>query len=176
MWRYALPIAILAGLVGIFWHGLHVDPSRVPSPFIGKPAPQFSLSELRHPDETFSTSQLHGQIALVNFWGTWCVSCREEHPALMQFAAHHDVPIYGVDYKDSRDAAVAWLGKKGDPYARVAFDPESNAAINWGVYGAPETFLIDAHGIIRHKYIGPLTPELIKNDLLPRIARLRAEQ
>jgi cytochrome c biogenesis protein CcmG/thiol:disulfide interchange protein DsbE len=176
MWRYLLPLGVLVALVGVFWHGLHTDSSRVPSPFIGKNMPAISLSELRHPDVTFGNQQLRGHIALVNFWGTWCISCREEHPVLMQFAARHSVPIYGIDYKDKRASAKDWLNKKGNPYATIAFDPESKTAINWGVYGAPETFLVDAHGVIRHKYIGPLTSELVKNDLVPRIARLRAEQ
>lgn len=176
MWRYLLPLGVLAGLVAIFWHGLHVDPSRVPSPLINKPVPQFSLPALRQPDVTFSDKTFHGKVSLLNVWATWCFECEAEHPTLVQFAAQHDVPLYGLDYRDDRIKALAWLKKAGDPYAMVAFDGHGDVGINWGVYGAPETFLIDAHGIIRHKYIGPLTPELIKNDLMPRVARLRAEK
>ncbi|HET7675535.1 MAG TPA: DsbE family thiol:disulfide interchange protein [Gammaproteobacteria bacterium] len=175
MLRYGLPLIVLAGLILIFWHGLHSDPSLVKSPLIGKPAPAFSLPALAHPDETITDSILRGQVSLVNVWGTWCISCREEHPTLLAFANKHKVPVYGLDYKDSRDKALAWLKGKGDPYSRVMFDKNGDTAINWGVYGAPETFLIDANGIIRHKYIGPLTPQIIKSDLLPRIAQLRAE-
>ncbi|HET6654811.1 MAG TPA: DsbE family thiol:disulfide interchange protein [Gammaproteobacteria bacterium] len=176
MWRYLLPLVVLVGLIGIFWRGLHTDPSRVPSPLIGKAVPDFSLPKLLKPEEAFSDEQLRGQVSLLNVWATWCFECKAEHPVLMQFAAKHDVPLYGFDYRDDREKALAWLDEAGNPYDSIAFDATGDVGIDWGVYGAPETFLIDANGHIRHKYIGPLTPARIQNDLLPRIEKLRAEQ
>lgn len=175
MWRYTLPLVVVVALTGFFWKGLQQDPSRVPSPLIGQPAPEFSLPELRRPEAEFTERQMQGHVSLLNVWATWCIACKEEHPTLMQFAARHDVPLYGLDYKDDRAKAMEWLDTHGDPYHKIAFDHRGDVAINWGVYGAPETFLIDAHGMIRHKYIGPLTPELIRNDLMPRVEKLRAE-
>jgi cytochrome c biogenesis protein CcmG, thiol:disulfide interchange protein DsbE len=163
MWRYlkfGLPALVLIALVALFARGLFLDPTTVPSPLIGKQAPTFSLPSL----------------ADGNVWGSWCVACRDEHPVLMQFAAQHVLPIYGLDYKDDRQAALDVLAKQGDPYTSVAYDASGDVAINWGVYGAPETFLLDKHGIIRHKYIGALTPELIRDDLLPRVQALESER
>jgi cytochrome c biogenesis protein CcmG/thiol:disulfide interchange protein DsbE len=176
MWRYLLPFVVLGGLIGIFWYGLHSDPSRVPSPLIDKPVPRFSLPTLEKTGTKFTNRQFLGHVSLLNVWAAWCVSCRVEHPTLLKFAARHDVPLYGLDYRDNRSKALAWLKKAGDPYDKIAFDAKGRVAINWGVYGAPETYLIDAHGIIRHKYIGPLTTQKIKKDLLPRIAKLRAKR
>ncbi|HET7307891.1 MAG TPA: DsbE family thiol:disulfide interchange protein [Gammaproteobacteria bacterium] len=176
MWRYLLPLVLLVGFIGVFWHGLHSDPSRVPSPLIGKHVPAFTLPALKQPSKTVSNKEFNGQISLLNVWATWCFECKAEHPTLVQFSKRHNVPLYGLDYRDNRGKALAWLKKAGNPYDKVAFDATGAVAINWGVYGAPETYLIDSHGIIRHKYIGPLTPQQIKNDLMPRIAKLRAEQ
>ncbi|MGH8400586.1 MAG: DsbE family thiol:disulfide interchange protein, partial [Gammaproteobacteria bacterium] len=127
----------------------------------------------------FTQMEFSGHVSLLNVWGSWCVACREEHPVLLQFAAEHVIPVYGLDYalgyKDERQNALQWLAKEGNPYTAIAFDATGDVAINWGVYGAPETFLLDKHGIIRHKYIGPLTPEIIKDDLLPRVRKLEQE-
>ena len=173
---FALPALVLIGLVALFGRGLFLNPTIVPSPFIGKPAPAFSLPRLDAKQTAPITQAIwQGQVALLNVWGSWCVACRDEHPVLMQFAAEHVVPIYGLDYKDDRQGALDMLAKQGDPYTNVAFDATGDVAINWGVYGAPETFLLDRHGIIRYKYIGPLTPELIRDDLLPRIRSLEGE-
>ncbi|HSC46647.1 MAG TPA: DsbE family thiol:disulfide interchange protein [Gammaproteobacteria bacterium] len=169
--RFALPVVVLGALVALFARGLFRDPTVVDSPLIGKPAPAFSLPRLRG-DTAFTQAEWRGQVALVNVWGSWCVACRDEHPVLMQFAALHAVPLYGLDYKDERSAALDMLAKQGDPYTAIAFDASGDVGIDWGVYGAPETFLIDKQGIIRHKYIGPLTPELLRDDLLPRIRGL----
>lgn len=173
MWRYLLPIVVLAALIGFFWRGLYLNPRIVPSPLIGKPVPVFSLPRLHDPDSVFTQEQFHGQVALLNVWATWCVACRDEHATLLHFAQQGVVPVYGLDYKDDRRSALDWLAKDGNPYAAVAFDASGDVAINWGVYGAPETFLIDSHGVIRYKYIGPLTPDIIDKELLPRIAALR---
>ena len=172
---YLLPIVVLAGLIGFFWRGLYLNPRILPSPLIGKSVPVFSLPELHHPEDPITQQSLMGHVSLVNVWGTWCYACREEQQTLMAFARQNVVPIYGWDYKDDRQAALAWLAERGNPYAAIAFDASGDAAINWGVYGAPETFLIDAHGIIRYKYIGPLTPDVIQKDLLPRIQALQHE-
>lgn len=173
---YLLPIAVLGALIALFWHGLYLNPRILPSPLIGKPVPAFSLPELLHPQDAITQQSLIGHVSLVNVWGTWCYACREEQQTLMALARQNLVPIYGWDYKDDRQAALAWLAQRGNPYTAVAFDASGDAAINWGVYGAPETFLIDARGIIRYKYIGPLTPDVIQMDLLPRIRALRHER
>jgi cytochrome c biogenesis protein CcmG/thiol:disulfide interchange protein DsbE len=179
MWRYlkfALPALVLIALVALFAKGLFLNPNVVPSPLIGKVAPAFALPELNDPKQSITQAEFQGKVSLFNVWGSWCVACQDEHPALMQFAAEHVIPIYGLDYKDETGAALAMLAKRGDPYATVAFDSSGDTAINWGVYGAPETFLLDKHGVIRHKYIGALTPDLIRSDLMPRIQALKNEK
>jgi len=179
MWRYlkfALPALVLIALVALFARGLFLNPTIVPSPLIGKPAPTFALPSLGDEKQTLTQAAFQGKVYLLNVWGSWCVACREEHPVLMQFAAEHVIPIYGLDYKDDRQAALDVLAKQGNPYAAVAYDATGDATIDWGVYGAPESFLLDKHGVIRHKYIGPLTPELIRDDLLPRIQALEGER
>lgn len=179
MWRYlrfALPVVVLIALIVLFGRGLFLDPKLVVSPLIGKPAPAFTLPRLgAESGAPFTEKEWQGRVVLLNVWGSWCVACREEHPVLMQFAAQHVLPIYGLDYKDQRQDALDWLAKGGNPYDSVAFDASGDVGINWGVYGAPETFLLDKHGIVRWKYVGPLSPELIRDDLLTRIHALEAE-
>lgn len=179
MWRYlkfALPALVLIALVALFARGLFLDPTVVPSPLIGKAAPAFSLPMLADGKQTITQAEFQGKVSLLNVWGSWCVACRDEHPALMQFAAEKVIPIYGLDYKDERQAALDMLAKQGNPYTAIAYDASGDATIDWGVYGAPETFLLDKQGIIRKKYIGPLTPALIRDDLMPRIQALQAER
>ncbi len=172
---FILPILVLIALIGFFWRGLYLNPTLVTSPLIGKPVPDFSLPRLHDPQQAFNQSRLKGQVSLVNVWATWCVACREEQRTLLHFSKQNIVPIYGLDYKDDRQSALRWLTERGNPYTAIAFDATGNVAINWGVYGAPETFLIDQHGIIRYKYIGPITTEVIQRELLPRIRALRRE-
>lgn len=176
---YGLPVLVLVALLALFARGLFLNPRTVPSPLIGKSVPVFSLPLLDNPAQDFTQTQLQGHVSLVNFWGSWCIACRDEHPVLLQFAARHVIPIYGMDYglgyPDERRNAQQWLAKEGNPYVTTAFDADGDVAINWGVYGAPETFLLDKHGIIRHKYIGPLTTDIINNDLLPRVHKLEQE-
>lgn len=174
--RYALPTLVLAALIALFARGLFLDPSVVSSPLIGKPAPTFSLPRLAGGGARITQAEWQGRVALLNVWGSWCVACRDEHPVLMQFAALHLVPVYGLDWKDEQPAAEDMLAKQGDPYTAVAFDAAGDVGIDWGVYGAPETFLLDKHGVIRHKYVGPLTPELVRDDLIPRIRELENER
>lgn len=179
MWRYlkfALPALVLIALVALFARGLFLDPTVVPSPLIGKAAPTFSLPVLADGKQIITQAEFQGKVSLLNVWGSWCVACRDEHPVLMQFAAEKVIPIYGLDYKDDRQAALDMLAKQGNPYTAIAYDASGDATIDWGVYGAPETFLLDKQGIIRKKYIGPLTPALIRDDLMPRIQALQAER
>ncbi|HEV2110694.1 MAG TPA: DsbE family thiol:disulfide interchange protein [Gammaproteobacteria bacterium] len=183
MWRYlkfALPALMLIALVALFARGLFLDPTVVPSPLIGKAAPAFNLPTLADNEQAITQAEFRGKVSLLNVWGSWCVACRDEHPVLMQFAAMHVIPIYGLDYglgyKDERQGALDMLAKQGNPYAAVAYDANGDVAINWGVYGAPETFLLDRQGVIRHKYIGPLTQGIIQDDLMPRIQALEAER
>lgn len=178
MWRYAIPLVIVVALVAVFWRGLFLNPGEVPSPLIGKPAPAFSLPTLENLDETFTHEQLKGQISLLNVFGTWCPGCHEEHPLLVAWSQSppYGVPIYGLNWKDDRAAALRWLRRDGNPYAKIAFDEKGEVAIDWGVYGAPETFLIDASGRVRYKHIGVLTENVLKERIIPAIELLREEQ
>lgn len=173
--RYLIPLAVFAVMVIFLGIGLTLNPRDVPSPFIGKPAPMFALPQVADASKTLSTGDLKGQVSLVNVWASWCTSCREEHPVLLQLAKQNIVPIYGLNYKDERDNALAWLQRFGDPYTASAFDPEGKTGIDWGVYGVPETFVIDRDGIIRHKQTGPITPEILEKKLLPLIRQLQAK-
>ncbi|MGN8160572.1 DsbE family thiol:disulfide interchange protein [Salinisphaera sp. SWV1] len=172
--RYLMPFVLVIGLVAIFWVGLHRDPRLVPSPLIGKPAPAFSLTALKQASSHVTGQRLKGQVSLVNVWASWCVSCREESPVLMALARQHVVPIIGLDYKDQRAQALKWLKTHGDPYSVVAFDASGNVGINWGVYGVPETFVVDKQGVIRLKHVGPLTRKVIQQQILPLVAKLQA--
>lgn len=174
MWRYGLPLVVLLLLVGFFWRGLYLDPGKIPSPLIGKPAPAFSLPSLEYPARSVSLTDLRGQVVLVNVWGTWCVECIREHPVLLAFAKNTDVPVYGLNSNDQRDAALAWLAERGNPYVINAFDASGKVSIDWGVYGAPETFVLDKAAIIRYKHIGPLTPEVLYGEIMPLVKQLRA--
>ncbi len=176
MWRYFLPLVVLGLLIFAFWTGLYRDPREVPSPLINRQAPGFALPGLKNPDAVFSNDMFLGQVSVVNVWGSWCVGCRVEHEALMRFAAITDVPIYGINYKDEKANAFNWLEQLGDPYVMSGYDYEGLVSIDWGVYGAPETFIIDKRGVVRYKKIGPITNELIQNTLLPMLEILKAEQ
>jgi len=173
--RYLIPLAVFAVMVIFLGIGLTLNPKEVPSPFIGKPAPMFALPQVADANRTLSSNDLKGQVSLVNVWASWCTSCREEHPVLLQLAKQNIVPIYGLNYKDERDNALAWLQRFGDPYTASAFDPEGKTGIDWGVYGVPETFVVDRDGIIRHKQTGPITPEILEKKLLPLIRQLQAK-
>ena len=172
--RYAVPLALFLVLVGFFAVGLLRDPREVPSPFIGKPAPAFRLEQLHEPKLAFSPDDMRGKVWLLNVWASWCVSCRVEHPLLVDMAKRKVVPIVGLNYKDKRDEGVKWLAKHGDPYALSAYDLDGKVGIDWGVYGVPETFVIDKQGVIRYKQIGPITPEALEKKLLPLIRQLEA--
>jgi cytochrome c biogenesis protein CcmG/thiol:disulfide interchange protein DsbE len=166
MWRYLAPLAIFVVIAALFYRGLFMNPNDVPSPLIGKPVPTFSLPTVIDPQDVVTTQTLAGRVSLVNVWGTWCVECRHEHAFLVELA-NAGLPIYGLNVRDDRTAAIDWLGRLGNPYVSSGFDPEGKAAIDWGVTGAPETFLIGANGTILHKHISPLTPQIWQRDFLP---------
>ncbi|RMG28853.1 MAG: DsbE family thiol:disulfide interchange protein [Gammaproteobacteria bacterium] len=172
---FSLPLLFFGLLVALFLRGLELDPRRVPSPLIGKPAPTFTLPRLHDPAKTFSTAEMKGKVWLLNVWASWCVACRDEQPLLVDFAQRHLVPIVGLDYKDDPRDGKRWLAALGDPYDVIAVDASGRVGIDWGVYGVPETFVIDKHGIIRHKVIGPIQPEILEHRLLPLIRRLQEE-
>lgn len=173
VWRYLLPLGIFAVLVFFLFRGLGLNPREVPSPLVNKPVPNFSLPKLHAPGEKLSAADLKGQVWLLNVWGSWCVSCRLEHPLLNDLARNKVVPIYGLNWKDKREDAVAWLNKFGDPYTTSIADIDGRVAIDFGVYGAPETFVIDKQGLIRHKHIGPLTADAMQKQILPLIEQLK---
>src|ERR1700687_4987737 len=155
--RGIVPLLGFVVLLIFLWAGLSLSPREVPSPLIGKPAPAFQLARLDDPARMITEQDLRGQVWLLNVWASWCVSCMEEHPVLVQFAHSGVVPIYGLNYKDQRDAAQAWLAKHGNPYSVSIVDPDGKVGIDYGVYGVPETYLIDKAGVIRFKQIGPVT-------------------
>ncbi|MCZ6717092.1 MAG: DsbE family thiol:disulfide interchange protein [Gammaproteobacteria bacterium] len=176
MSRFLAPIIILAILVGVFFVGLHNDPSIVPSPLIGKPAPVYELPLLLRPGETLGTEKLLGQVYLLNIWGTWCPACLTEHDALLEIQRQNIVPIYGFNWKDDPHLARQWLAQLGNPYVASMVDTEGRVGIDWGVYGAPETFLVDQNGTIIHKLIAAMTMEIWHEDFLPLIQQLNAAQ
>lgn len=175
MKRYLLPLAIFVVLLGFLIVGLKLNPREVPSPLVGKPAPAFSLPTLDQPDTMFSPQQLRGQVWLLNVWASWCVACREEHPLLVEMSRRGTVPVYGLNYKDKRPDALGWLQQFGNPYVASLSDSEGLVGIDYGVYGVPETFVIDQAGVIRHKVIGPITPELLQGTVMPMVDALRKQ-
>lgn len=174
MTRYLIPAGVFAIMVAFLAVGLNLDPRKVPSPLVGKPVPEFLLTRLNNPDATFSEKDLSGKVSLLNVWATWCVSCRAEHQILLALAKSGKIDIYGLNYKDKREDALRWLQVLGNPYVANAFDGEGRVGIEWGVYGTPESFLIDKQGVIRHKVIGPITAEILKHELLPLIKELQS--
>src|SRR5215831_15343713 len=147
--RLLIPLVVFVVLAGFLFVGLWRDPREVPSPLVGKPAPSFSLAQLHVPEKMLGAADMRGKVWLLNVWASWCVSCREEHPLLIEYAQSGVVPIYGLNYKDKREDAISWLSELGDPYVLSAFDEDGRVGIDYGVYGAPETYLIDRDGIIR---------------------------
>ena len=171
--RYIVPLAIFMVVAGFLYVGLGLNPREVPSPFIGKPAPPFQLAQLARPEQSFSPSQMQGEVWLLNVWASWCAPCRVEHPLLVDLAKKKVVPIVGLNYKDKRDAALGWLGELGDPYRVSVSDANGRVAIDYGVYGVPETFVIDKQGVIRFKHIGPITESVWRTKMLPLVQRLQ---
>jgi cytochrome c biogenesis protein CcmG/thiol:disulfide interchange protein DsbE len=171
--RFLLPLGLFIVLVALLAVGLTLNPREVPSPLIDKPAPDFTLPQLQDPEKTISQKEMLGKVWLLNVWASWCPSCREEHPVFNAYAQTPGaIPIIGLNWKDKREDGQRWLARFGDPYTASAYDNDGRVGINYGVYGAPETFLIDKNGIIRYKKIGTVTPEVLEKEILPRIREL----
>lgn len=173
--RNWLPLLIFAVLVVFLGIGLYLDPREVPSPLIGKPAPSFSAPQLHHPEQNFSPEQFKGKVWLLNVWASWCVSCRAEHQVINQFAKSGLVAIVGLNYKDEAEDARQWLGMLGNPYQLSVMDRDGKIGLDWGVYGVPETFVIDKKGVVRHKHIGPVDAKSLQEELIPLIQTLNGE-
>lgn len=172
MARFLLPLSLFIVLAGFLAYGLQLNPREVPSPLIDKPAPPFNVAQLHAADKQISPEDMKGKVWLLNVWASWCVSCRQEHPILVDLARRNIVPIIGLNYKDQREAGLGWLQQHGDPYLLSAYDLDGRIGINYGVYGVPETFLIDKNGVIRYKHIGPVTEDALNNKILPKIKEL----
>jgi len=170
--RFLIPLALFAVMVVFLGMGLRLDPREVPSPLIDKPAPPFVLPQLHAPDKTFSQKDMLGKVWMLNVWASWCVACREEHPHLVALARTGAVPIYGLNYKDERADGIAWLARFGDPYHISACDRDGRIGIDYGVYGVPETYVIDKAGVIRYKRIGIVSPEIVRDKILPLVKEL----
>ncbi|TMH30994.1 MAG: DsbE family thiol:disulfide interchange protein [Betaproteobacteria bacterium] len=170
--RFIVPLALFGILVFFLWRGLRLDPHEVPSPLIDKPAPRFALARLDDAGAKIGRDDMLGKVWLLNVWASWCVACREEHATLLAFAQTRAVPIIGLNYKDTRADGLAWLNQFGNPYTASAFDANGRVGIDFGVYGVPETFVIDKQGVIRFKQIGPLTPEAIETRIQPLLRKL----
>lgn len=170
--KFLLPLSLFLLLAVFLAVGLRLNPREVPSPLIGKPAPEFTLPTLHQPEAMVSRKDLLGQVWILNVWASWCVACREEHPAVVEFGRRKIVPIYGLNYKDTRDAGMQWLARLGNPYVASLFDADGKLGIDFGVYGVPETFVIDRQGMIRFKHIGPLTPQILREQIEPLVKSL----
>ncbi|MDD5578229.1 MAG: DsbE family thiol:disulfide interchange protein [Methylobacter sp.] len=175
MLKYIIPLVLFIVLAVFLALGLSLKPGDIPSPFINKPAPSFSAPKLNAPDEKLSQTDLIGKVWLFNVWASWCVSCRSEHPILNQLAQKNAAVIVGLNYKDDPNDAKKWLQTLGNPYTVSIMDQDGRIGIDWGVYGVPETFVIDKKGLIRYKHTGPVTAEDIQKTFLPLIAKLQVE-
>jgi len=172
--RALIPLAVFVALAGFLAVGLKLDPREVPSPLIGKPAPSFALTRLDDASQTMKRDDMLGKVWMLNVWASWCVACREEHPLLVAYSKSKAVPIIGLNYKDQRADGMGWLQQFGNPYDLSIFDQNGRVGIDFGVYGVPETFVIDKRGVIRMKHIGPLTPEVIDKRISPLLKELNA--
>ena len=172
MSKYLLPLGVFIVVAGFLFYGLNLNPREVPSPLVGKPAPAFQLPRLHQPTESFTPKEMAGKVWLLNVWASWCVACRDEHPLMVELAKHNIVPVVGLNYKDQPADAQKWLQHFGDPYVLSVSDIEGRVGIDFGVYGVPETFVIDQQGVIRYKHIGPLREDSLKETILPLVERL----
>ncbi len=170
--RLLWPLAIFIVLVVFLAAGLKLDPREVPSPLVGKPAPAFAAPLLAAPERRLGKDDLLGQVWLLNVWASWCGACRDEHPLLVAYARSGGVPLYGLNYKDKREDGLGWLKQFGDPYTASLFDPDGRIGIDFGVYGVPETFVIDGKGVVRLKHIGPITPQVLRDKIEPILKQL----
>jgi cytochrome c biogenesis protein CcmG, thiol:disulfide interchange protein DsbE len=170
--RFLVPLAIFLGLAIFMYVGLSRDPREVPSPLIGKPAPEFALSTVHDAGKTISRQDMLGKAWILNVWASWCVACREEHPLLVDYAKRKTVPIIGLNYKDTRPAGARWLANLGNPYDASLFDDNGRVGLDFGVYGVPETFVIDPEGVVRFKHVGPINPEILRTKIEPLLKQL----
>ncbi|MFQ3789783.1 DsbE family thiol:disulfide interchange protein [Halomonas sp. A29] len=173
--RMLIPLVAAVSLLGLLFIGLGMNSRDLPSPLVGKPAPPFMLEALEDAERVVTEQDFIGEVALVNVWATWCSTCRSEKPLLMELA-RGGIPIHAFNYRDEREAALRYLSVSDNPYRTIAYDPRGDAGIDWGVYATPETYVLDAEGVIRYKRIGPLSRQLLLDEVLPLIERLRAEK
>jgi cytochrome c biogenesis protein CcmG/thiol:disulfide interchange protein DsbE len=172
--RLLWPLGIFLVLVAFLAVGLGLNPREVPSPLVGKPAPAFTAKALAAPERQLSKDDLLGKVWMLNVWASWCGACRDEHPLLVAYSRAGGVPIYGLNYKDKREDGMAWLQQFGNPYTDSLFDPDGRIGLDYGVYGVPETFVIDRAGVVRYKHIGPITPEVMRQKIEPLLRQLNA--
>jgi cytochrome c biogenesis protein CcmG/thiol:disulfide interchange protein DsbE len=172
--KFLVPLGLFLVLVAFLGVGLNLNPREVPSPLIGKPAPAFALTRLDAPGQTIKRDELLGKVWMLNVWASWCAPCREEHPVLVEFARRKIVPLYGLNYKDTRPAGMGFLTQLGNPYEASLFDSDGRVGIDYGVYGVPETFVVDKQGVIRYKHVGGLTPEVLRTKIEPLLKDLNA--
>lgn len=171
--KFILPLVLFLVLVVFLAIGLNRDPHEIPSPLIGKPAPAFVLPQLSDPQKSFNSAEMRGKVWMLNGWASWCEACQGEHQTLLRFSRTGLVPIYGLDYKDERPNALAWLEELGNPYTLAISDTDGRVAIDFGVYGVPETFIIDRNGVIRYKQTGPVTEEILQQKIIPLVKELQ---
>jgi cytochrome c biogenesis protein CcmG, thiol:disulfide interchange protein DsbE len=171
--KFLLPLILFLALAVFLFIGLTRDPSEIPSPLLDKPAPAFNLPQLADPQRSFKSEEMRGRVWLLNVWASWCEACRDEHPVLLELARARVVPVYGLNYKDERQDALNWLEEFGDPYTTILVDADGRVGIDYGVYGVPETFVIDRNGVIRYKQIGPVTEEALTNRIIPLVKELQ---
>ena len=168
LWVF-LPLLLVTIIFIFLQFGLSIDPHRLPSTLLDRPAPEFNLPELSNQRKHFTQNDFKGHYSLLNVWASWCNTCRMEHPVLLDIAMRENIKIYGLNYKDKRELAAQWLQDYGNPYTQSGYDPSGKVAMDWGVYGTPETYLIDPQGIVRYKHIGPMTQAVWKAEFLPLI-------
>ncbi len=171
--KFLIPLLLFIVLIGFLAVGLNRDPHEVPSPLINKTAPAFEIAQLEEPNKTFSPASMKGQVWILNVWASWCVACREEHPVLVELARSQVAPLVGLDYKDKREDALAMLSRQGNPYLLSAYDANGRVGIDYGVYGVPETYVIDRTGVIRFKHIGPITTQVLNQKIYPLVSELK---
>lgn len=168
-WRTLVPVAVAIGLIILLGRGLQLTPGKIPSPFIGKPAPDFDLPSLHAPEVRVTRADWLGRPFVVNVWGTWCPECYREHATLLRIKQEGRIPLVGINWRDDRASAMRYLQEAGDPFAAVGFDPQGDAAIDWGVYGAPETFLVDAGGVVIYKHFGAIDWDIWQTEFVQRV-------
>lgn len=173
--RFIVPALVIIVLIGVLGYGLTRNPTVIPSALIGRAAPAFAVPRLQQPEQLFTQKMFQGHVSVVNVWASWCVSCRAEHPLMEELAGRSQAKVYGLNYKDERADALGWLARYGNPFAVIAYDHSGEVGFNWGVAAVPETFVLDRHGVIRYKQVGPVDQTTLDKTLLPLLKKLEAE-